>query len=873
MPSKSLRIIVSLFAFISGMMLVLEHRDDDRFTKERKEFSEERTLEASYALESMRWYNDQRAYPSGVIPVGWKQKALQHIQTYNLAKSSSATAVAWNAVGPDNIGGRVRSVAIDPSNSNIIYCGSVSGGVWKSTNAGAAWFPTNDFATNLVIGAIAIDPTNSNIIYAGTGEGFFNIDALRGEGVLKSTNGGTSWILLTDFPSANSTYGYHYITDLVIRPGTPSTLYASMIGGIWKSTNSGTNWSKLTVSGSTIYCTELAVHPTGPDTMYAAFGLLNITDGIYKSTNGGTNWAKLGGGLPTTGYGRISLGMAPGNPRIIYAVYCDATSYDTYNIYKTTNGGTSWSTLTKPNDGSMGTSHLGNQGWYNNTIAIHPTRPDTVIIGGINLFRTFNGGSTWTMISDGLTSLAPFVHVDQHAIVYDPANSTIIYFGNDGGMYKSSTGGSSFSAINNQLAITQFYSVALHPTAEIYYGGTQDNGTLKVGTAPAWSTVFGGDGGATAVDFTTPATVYTEYVFLDILKSTNSGTSWSKSMSGIPTSGPNLGDGTSDRCLFIAPLVMDPSNSQTLLAGTFKVYRTTTGGSSWSGISADLTGDGDGTGQVGSHSSVISALAIAKSASATIYAGTSGSASTGTVAKLQVTTNTGSSWTPITGTLPNRYVTSIGIDPANRDRAFVTFSGYGTGHIYLTTNRGVSWTDISGTLPDIPANKVLIDPVNVNHIFIGTDLGVFEGIVSGTTAVWTQRNTGLANVSVSDLDIRDDFYLFAATHGRGMFKSTLPVGVQDDKNPALPSEFILKQNYPNPFNPSTTISFSVANRSHVRLIVYDALGKEIKTLIDGETFPGDHTVEFEGGAYASGVYFYRLQAGAFSVTKKMLLVR
>lgn len=872
MRFRFFRLTASLFSFIIGMMFILQYRPDDTVPDGRKEFPKESKIEASYALESMRWYHNQRAYPTGIIPAEWKQKALKHIEQNNLSKTSSSSFVAWNAVGPNNIGGRVRSVVIDPANSSIMYCGSVSGGVWKSTNAGAVWFPTNDFATNLVIGALAIDPSNSNIIYAGTGEGFFNVDALRGEGVLKSTNGGTNWTLLTNFSTPNSTYGYNYITDLIIRPGTPATLYASMIGGIWKSTNSGSSWSKLTVSGSTIFCTDLAVNPASPDIMYAAYGLLNITDGIYKSTNGGTNWSKLtGGGLPTSGYGRISLAIAPSNPLIVYAVYCDASSYDTYNIYKTTNGGTDWTTLTKPNDGSMGTSHLGNQGWYNNAVAVHPADANTAIIGGINLFKTTNGGLTWGMISDGLTSLAPFVHVDQHAIVYDQSNPTIIYFGNDGGMYKSVTGGSSFSAINNQLAITQFYSGAVHPSSEIYYGGTQDNGTLKVGTAPAWSMVFGGDGGATAVDFTTPTTVYTEYVFLDILKSVNSGTSWSKMMSGIPVSGANLGDGTSDRCLFIAPLVMDPTNSQILVAGTFKVYRTTNGGNSWSGISNDLTGDGDGSGQVGSLSSSISALAIAKTSSGTIYAGTSGS--TTIAAKVQVTTNTGTSWTDRTGTLPDRHVTSIGIDPTNRDRAFVTFSGYGTGHVYLTTNRGVSWTNVSNNLPDIPVNKVLIDPVNVNHIFLGTDLGVFESTTSGTS--WTQQNTGLANVSVADLDIRPDGYLFAATHGRGMFKSTLPVNVGDNvREPAvIPSEFMLGQNYPNPFNPSTTISFTISKSSYVRLTVYDALGREVKILVDGELFPGAHTVEFDGSAQASGVYFYRLQADGFSLTKKMLLVR
>ena len=860
------RIFCPLICFIIGIALIVSHHPQQN-SENRSEIERETKLEAKYAFEAMQWYNDQRAYPSGRIPEDWKQNALKHIQQHNLQKSSLSSQVIWSEVGPSTTGGRVRSIAVDPANSNIIYCGSVSGGVWKSSNAGSTWFATNDFTSNMVISSIAIDPTNSNIIYAGTGEGFFNIDALRGAGILKSTDGGANWTLLTNFSTPNPTYGYNYITRILIRPGSPSTLYAAMIGGIWKSTDSGASWSKLTVPSSSSFCVDLVENPTTPDILYAAFGLFT-KDGIYKSTNGGTGWSKLTTGLPTSGYGRVSLGLAPGNPQIVYAVFDDSATHDTYNIYKTTNSGSNWSQITKPSDVSSGGFHLGGQGWYNNAIAVHPTDPNTVIIGGINLFKTTNGGTVWSMISDGINSLAPFVHVDQHAIVFDPGNPAIIYFGNDGGVYKSQTGGSSFSAINNQLAITQLYSGAIHPSSEIYYAGTQDNGTLKSDTLPTWKSVFSGDGGVTAVDYTTPTTAYTEYVYLDIQKSTDSGLSWSRRLNGIPVSGMSQSNGTSDRCQFIAPYVMDPSNSQVLVAGTFKVYRTVNGGGIWTSISSDLTGDGDGTGQVGSSKSSISAIAIAKTSSASMYVGTSGSSTI--AAKVQVTTNTGSTWIDRSAGLPNRHVTSIAIDTANALRAFVTFSGYGTGHVFRTTSRGSTWTDVSGNLPDLPVNVILIDPSNPNHLFIGTDLGVFESTAGGTT--WAQQNSGLANVSVQDLDIRSDGFLFAATHGRGMFKTTLSVAVQEEHG-TTPSDFSLNQNYPNPFNPSTKISFTIARRAFVRLTVFDVLGREVATLVDQELQPGSFTSAFDGTGLASGMYFYTLNTEEYTSTKKMLLVK
>jgi photosystem II stability/assembly factor-like uncharacterized protein len=614
---------------------------------------------------------------------------------------------------------------------------------------------------------------DTTIIYAGTGEGFFNVDALRGAGVLKSTDAGATWNLLTNFAGAVSPSFYYYITKLVIRGDDHNTLYAGMLGGIWKTSDAGASWSKLTINtvGST-GCTDIVANPSDYNTMYAAFGVL-VTGGVYKTTNGGTSWSNLTNGFPapSTKYGRISLGISTSNPSIIYACLADSNYY-THSIQKSTDAGASWSAMAKPFDNSSAVngSHLGGQGWYNNVIAVDPTDANIVYTGGINLFKSTNGGTAWNRISDGYGS--PFVHVDQHAIAFSPGNPSTVYFGNDGGMYKSTDGGATFSAINNNLSITQLYSGAVHPTSEIYYGGSQDNGTERTLAAPAWQMVIGGDGGATAVDYNTPTIVYSEYVYLSILKSISSGSvnTWMKAMSGIPTTGNTLADGTSDRCEFIAPLIMDPSNPVILVAGTYRVFRTTNGGGAWVAVSGDLTGDGASA--VGSSGSVISALAEAKSATSTIYIGTSGSGTAN--ARVCVTTNAGTSWNDVTvAPLPNRYVKAIAIDQANRDRAIVVYSGYGGGHVYRTTNRGTSWSDVSGNLPDLPVNTIVIDPAATNHWLIGTDLGVFE--TSNGGAAWIQQNGGLANVSVADLDLRGDQYLFAATHGRGMYKTTAPI--------------------------------------------------------------------------------------------------
>jgi photosystem II stability/assembly factor-like uncharacterized protein len=758
-------------------------------------------MKSTEAMEALRWYNDQRAYPTGRIPVDWRQKALAHAETYNLGKRNSLESIAWTSVGPTNIAGRVRSIAIDPRNSNVMYSGSVSGGLWKSTNGGAGWLPITDFVPNMVIGCLALDPKHPDTLYAGTGEGYFNVDALRGTGVLKSTDAGQSWSVLTTFiGSTDTVYSYRYINKLVIRPDDPSILFAAVSdrgAGLWKSINSGVSWTRIQSPGTkTKFCTDLVMDVLHPDTMYAAFGLFTA-DGIYRTTNGGTTWVRLAGGFPmdTENFRRISLAISPSNPSVLYASLADG-SYYTYGIYKTTDCGNHWSQVGIPYDNSpaVGNTHLGGQGWYNNVIAVHPQDPQIVYAGGINLFRSTDGGANWARISDGYST--PYVHVDQHAICFDPANPSLMYFGNDGGMFKSTDGGTSFSDINTGLVTAQFYSGAAHPTAEVYYGGTQDNGTIKTGSLPGWTQVLGGDGGATEVDVQNPSTVYTEYVYLCFQKSVDAGLTWQKMMNGIPQKGSNVNQGTSDRCLFIAPVVMDPSNPQILAAGTFRLFSTTNGGGSWTSISqslpnnGDMTGDGDGASQVGSHGGAISAIAIAKSSSPTIYVGTSGGVSANAYPRVWVTTNSGTDWSDVTRPpLPVRYVSAIAVDPASRDKAYVCYSGFGTGHVYATSNRGLTWQDASGNLPDVPVNALVVDPMNPGHLIAGTDAGIFESIDAGTA--WVRQNAGMGNVSVDDVDLRQDGYVIAATHGRGMFKSTRPawmasrLGISVLQNPQL----------------------------------------------------------------------------------------
>ena len=807
--------------------------------------------------EAMKWYYEQRAYPQGFIPVDWRDKALSEIQQKNQL-SKVALALSWSQLGPGNIGGRIRTIVVHPTDPNIIYIGSVSGGVWKTTNGGTNWLPLKDNMENLAVCSMVMDPANSNILYAGTGEGYFNIDAIRGAGIFKTTDAGATWNRL----SATNNSNFYYVNKLVIDQ-TTNAVYAGTRKGLYKSTDGGTSFTGLLVgSGVTDgHCMDIEVAYTSPSTIYASFGLFNDAV-IYRSKDGGSSFSV---NLPSqTGQGRIEMGVSASNSLIAIASFCDLSTSKVTLMKKTTDGGDNWTNITVP--GPAYTPGVDNyastQAWYNNILYIDPNNSATMYAGGLDFWKSSNSGTNWTQKTNWYSqSGAPqYVHADHHAIAFASSNSNLMFLGTDGGIYKSTNKGENWTAINNNLFITQFYYGAVAPSGTTYYGGTQDNGTLKSTGSTNWSEIFGGDGGATEVDFNNTNNIYIEYVNLAFYKSTNGGSSFVKSMNGIPT-GPGQFDGTTDRTLFISPFSMDPNNSNTIVAGTYRVWRTTNSAGNWSAISGDLTGG---------QSDKISTVIVAKGNSNVIYAGC-------TNGRVQVTTDAGSTWNLRNSGLPAAYCTRIATDPNNPSTAFATFSGFSSGNkVYKTTNYGVSWTNISSNLPNIPVSCIVVNPGNVNNIFVGTDLGVFSTADGGSS--WVQDNAGLANVSVADLDYRSsDNKIFAATHGMGMFSTTIVTSVKElEVN--LPGNFELSQNYPNPFNPSTKFRYALPEGKNVKVVVYGLNGRRVAELVNNYQNAGTYEVTWNGKndsgiQVASGTYIYSIEAGTFTQVRKMVLLK
>ena len=798
-----------------------------------------------------------------------------------LMKTNGITA--WNSIGPGNIGGRVRSIIVRPSNTTNLLLGGVAGGVWKSTDGGASWTPKLDGGAQLAISCMVKDPSNENIIYAGTGEGWGNVDAVYGGGIYKSTDFGETWTLLPSTIGTN-VWNFRNVMSMAFDPS--GNLYAVTFaynnkegaggyytnGGLYKSTDGGISWTAInSKTFATNYFNACDAVPFSSSTIIFATEPNGATlGGIYRTTDGGTSWIKITANLPTASYSRIAFAKDPNNANIAYAQFessnLSSPDYGLAGIFKTTDAGATWTALTKPgNISSTGNSSgslsfLGAQGWYDNVIAVDPFNSNNLYVGGVDMMKSTNGGASWFQLTYWNSNFGiPVIHADHHAITFDPVVANIIYSGDDGGIQKSTNGGSTWTNLNNNLAITQFYGGAVYPTGTTYYGGTQDNGHLKFSSGTSWYEVVSGDGGYAAVDQSNPQVAFEEYTYLQLFKTTN-GNTWLACTTGLTD------QGNSDSCLFCSPFSMDPQNSSVLIAGSNKVWVTINSAQGWAQVSNALT------------KGSVSAVTIANTGSPFLgLAGTTdGHVFICTSLNPKIGINT---WTDITPLGNNgAYVRRISIDPANQQNIYVCYSGYNnnkvtpTKHVWFSSNQGTSWTDVSGDLPDVPVHSLLVDKGNSSILYIGTETGVYQSINGGTN--WTSATSGMpAFAPVDELVYQSGTnYIFAFTHGRSAFITASPTHV-DLADFNTPVSFEISQNYPNPFNPSTSIKYSIPSDANVSLIVYNIKGEVVKKIVNSFQKAGNYTAIVDGTGLASGIYFYRVDAGKFSQTKKMVLLK
>jgi len=816
------------------------------------------------------WFYLQRSYPHGKINYqAWREAIAQAEMMRNDLRSGNGSRElnSWQPSGPTNIGGRITSLAVSPANLDVVFAGAADGGVYRWTSSTLSWQPVFDFNSTLSIGAIAVDPVNPNIVYVGTGEANSSGDSYPGNGIFKSTDGGDNW----DYIGLPESY---YIGRIAINPQNTQQIFVAATGllfgknperGIYRSNDGGQSWDRrLFVSDSTAGI-DVVINPNSTNIVYAAMWERirypykrtagGITSGIYRSTDGGDNWSQLTNNLPPPSptIGRIGLAIAPTNTSVLYSIYADHPGYF-HGIFKTADGGDLWVPV---NYGSLGNLYS-NFGWYFGNIYVDPNNENVVYALGVGMRKSTSGGNSWSSVAGG-------THVDHHAIWVNPNNSNHVIIGNDGGIFISQNGGSSFSK-EYDLPITQFYAATVdYNNPQRLYGGTQDNGTLRTltGQLNDWTSIYGGDGFYVIVDPNNSNVIYAESQYGGLGKSTNGGFNFSPATSGI-----NGGDRTN----WMTPVVMNPNDSNVLYYGTYRVYKTTNAAGFWSPISGDLS---NGPYSGGLNFGTITTFAVAPTNSNMVYAGTDDG-------NVWISEDAGGSWNLISSTLPTLWVTYVTADPINDSAAVVSFSGYKmnqyVGHVFRTLDRGQNWADITANLPQAPINKVVIDPDFPGVYYAASDVGVFFTSDSGNS--WGMLGDNLPAAGVMDLILHQPTRtLVAATHGRSMYSIDISNVVAIKKPTVVRLEdFQLTGIYPNPFNSEVTIKFNLGKSLTVEAAIFDLLGRKVIVLKNEKLSPAEYRLKWDGknsnrATVASGTYLVRLKAGHQQIVQAITYVK
>jgi uncharacterized repeat protein (TIGR01451 family) len=780
---------------------------------------------------------------------------------------------AWTSVGPDPIvqvgrtsntfqavSGRIGALAV--RNDGTIILGAAQGGIWTYSEATKTWTSRTLDTDTQSVGALAIAPSNDNIVYMGSGEGALSGDSYYGHGVYKSTDGGLTWKQVS-----GNRFDGQASSDIVVDPADANHLYISTVRGrggarrtshpstdpfgVWESKDGGAHWTLKKCTTDEIHgATDLVADPQNFNVLWASFW----GDGIYRSTDSGATWSRALGNLPPGNYleggTRFALGISHPAGAAHATVYTGFDYFDLSDVhhasrvYKTTDDGVTW-TPTATGSGSNSISdYCTTQCFYDNEVKPDPNNPDVVYVEGSygynfspqsgGIYRSKDGGATWQNLGYDL-------HPDFHAFAFQPNNTQHVVIGNDGGVWQSFTGGGRATgaplstvdwenlngAVNpttaalvhsTGLRIAQFTSIATVPSVPgQYWGGTQDNGTLRKSIANArWFDQASGDGGQVIVDQTTPnptGAALPAYLFGTYFGISPYRYNPSEVGTFFGNEAIDGGINLTDRSEFYIPWIQNRANPNQMFLGTYRLYRSnnaetpSAGDVRWDAISGDLTTGCPGTAPNGARGCLISAIGQADGGDG-VYVGTDDGVAS---VSPDAVTSDSPSWHRVgTQSLPGRPVTQFAVDRSNWRIAYISYAGFGaatpgnTGHVFKTTDGGAHWTNVTGGLPDVPVNSLVLDPSSDNTLYAGTDVGTFVSINGGTT--WQRLGTGMPKVATWQLDYdASHALLISGTHGRGSY--TLNTGA------SAPGLIVSKSDSGKPVGPGSTINYTISIRN------------------------------------------------------------
>jgi hypothetical protein len=777
-----------------------------------------------------------------------RQALLRESRLPGMEKAAGIQPSRWQSLGPANVGGRVRALGFDPRNPDKVFAGTASGGLWISGDSGLTWRANHDFLPNLSVTTLVTDPANPDVMYLGTGEASAG---LVGVGAFKSVDAGVTWQFLAS-TNADTVPDWRFVNRLAIHPTQTRVLLAALThnnlatGAIYRSADAGASWTRV----STLKALDIAFEPGNADNAVAG-----LDDGaIAYSRDAGLSWTRT---VPLVAApsgrqdsARAEIAFARSQAGVVYA----SVDNDKGEVWRSDDSGATWRKLSAP-------QHLNNQGDYDNAIWVDPLDANHVIVAGLDIYQSRDGGVTFNKVSDW-TATPASPHADHHVLASPPdfgPGKAVLFNGNDGGIYRAPDAyalangavGLGWNNASNGLAVTQFYSGAGRTAAGgRVIGGTQDNGSLQMDQG-VWRPFRGGDGGYVAVDPVNDAIIYGEYVYLALHRSVNGGGFAAYICNGItegmPAEGGNqyCGANATKKANFIAPFILDPNNPNRLLAGANSLWVSDNARATpvaWRTIKAPSP----------ATDNFLNAIAVHHGNGNLIWVGHNN----GEIYRTRDGLATTPTWTRVgQGVLPTRRAMRILVDPDNPDRVIVAFTGFVANNLWQTTDGGNTWASITGNLPSAPVFDVKRHPVNASWLYAATSVGIYTSESGG--AAWSTTNEGPANIRVRELFWLDNTTLGAATYGRGMFKTTVASG-----GPANYQDLWWAGEQENGWGMSITQHGSVL---FAALYIYDAQGQPQWAVLPGGSWNAGFTA-YTGDLYIpSGSWFGNYDTGRFVV--------
>ncbi len=853
---KRLPFFVLLTFLIIGSTFLLLLKEERVITKEKP------TKLAEKYVPSDQFFL-QRSFPDPSFDLTTYTAALKGAKMAAKARNNNNFTKNWQTEGPGNLGARVNTIAVHPTNDQIIFAGYSGGGVFRTIDGGNTWKPVFDDQLFLAIGDIVFDPQDPNTVYVGTGDPNVSGFPFLGDGVYKSTDLGQTWQYI-------GLEELRIVSKIIVHPTDNQTIYVAAMGlpfepntnkGLYKTTNGGETWEQVLFLGGITGVIDVVLDEKDSNILYAAGwdrlrnNQISETKGqgakIYKSIDGGLNWKQLTGGLPLDDQSRIGLATTKDG---VLAVYVD-TDHNFQGLYKTTDGGNSWLRLpTDEADSGFNTGLFGGFGWYFAKIRVNPSNDKDISVLGVQAFRTRDGGLSWELINKG-ASIG--VHSDIHELVFTNKGDALM--GTDGGMYRFDENGQNWRDIEN-IPATQVYRVAYNPHEPAnYYAGTQDNGTAggNYQNMDNWERIFGGDGFQMVFHPNNPNIFYAESQRGNIGVTVDGGETWQDAREGIDSG---------DRKNWDTPYFLSSHNPNTLYTATHRIYRSTAGAiPNWLAISPDLT---DGTTE---HlSQTISTIHQSPLEANILYAGT-------TDGNIWRSLNEGTNWQQLNG-LPKRYFTEVVASADNSSTVFATISGYkdndNTPHIFKSTNHGDSWEAIAGNLPPLAINALQVIPGYDDQIlFVGTDGGVYGTIDGGL--VWERVGENMPIIATYDLEWnRGENTLAAGTFARSVLSYDL-TGIVEGDNLSSVNFKTQETNeltiYPNPASREITLAFlNNKPNKQVFIAIYSMDGKLMKQAV--QRTDREVVWKVEVNDIPVGTYLVKVQGELFSFTERFVKI-